>query len=189
MNAPFTLPRHKLTVEDYHTMAKAGILDEDSRVELIEGELIDMAPIGSQHASVVSILTEIAVSQCRGKALVSPQNSLRLSPHDEPQPDLMLLKRRADSYRYALPTAEDVLLLVEIADTTIERDRQIKCPLYARHSIAEFWLVNVAKETLEIYREPETEGYGRMLRCKKSETVSPLLLPDVKIALADLWPD
>jgi Uma2 family endonuclease len=180
-----TLPRYKLTVDDYHRMGETGILNEDSRVELIEGELIEMAPIGSQHASVVSILMALLVPQCAGLAIVSTQNSVQLSQHNEPQPDLMLLKPRTDWYRYALPTAADVLLVIEVADTTLAQDRKFKSLLYARHGIPEYWVVNLVDGLLEIYQEPSSDGYRRASRGES--TVSPLLLPDIKITLADLW--
>src|SRR5688572_28456489 len=120
MNAPLILPRHKLSLDDYHRMGAAGILHEDSRVELIEGELIDMAPIGSQHASVVTTLTELLISQVRGIAIVMSQNPVSLPPYNEPQLDIAVLKPRADRYRNALPSADDTLLIIEVADSTIE---------------------------------------------------------------------
>lgn len=190
MNAPFILPRHKLTVDDYHAMGKAGILDEDSRIELIEGELIDMAPIGSLHSSKVAKLHQLLFQKISAEtALVFSQNPLHLSPHNEPQPDLMLLKPRSDWYEHSLPIPLDVLLLIEVADTTIERDRQIKCPLYAKYGIIETWLVNVSQQTLEIYQEPQEDGYAKILRRKKGDSVSPLQLSEISIALSDLWSD
>src|SRR5438128_887210 len=112
MNAPHTLPRHKLTVDDYHQMGHAGILTEESRVELLEGELIDMAPIGSLHAGVLNTLVEILNRQAAGTAIVSIQNPVSHPPGSEPQPDIVLLKPRADRYYDALPGASDVLLLI-----------------------------------------------------------------------------
>src|ERR1700694_5944823 len=154
MSTPLTLSRHKLSVEDYHQMGRAGILGEDSRVELIAGELIDMAPIGSLHASVVSTLSMFFARQVGELAIVSTQNPVSLPPENEPQPDIALWKPNTDRYRSALPTWADVLLIIEVADTTVEYDREIKLPLYARHSIPEVWFIDLNRGVLEIHLEP-----------------------------------
>jgi Uma2 family endonuclease len=190
MNAPLllTLPRHKLSLEDYYKMGEAGILGEDSRVELIEGELIDMAPIGSRHVRAVNILTELLVPQARGVAVVSVQNPMSLPPDNGPQPDIALLKPRADNYGNSLPTAQDVLLIIEVADTTARYDREVKAALYARHGVQEFWLVDVQEKAVEIYLEPGSKGYRKLLRPESVETVSPVSLPDVSVPLGEIWP-
>lgn len=190
MNAPLllTLPRHKLSLEDYYKMGEAGILGEDSRVELIEGELIDMAPIGSRHVRAVNILTELLVPQARGVAVVSVQNPVSLPPDNGPQPDIALLKPRADNYGDSLPTAQDVLLIIEVADTTAKYDREVKAALYARHGIQEFWLVDVQGKAVEIYQEPGSKGYRKLLRPETVETISPVSLPDVHVPLGEIWP-
>ena len=131
MSATFAPTRHKLSVEDYHKLGDAGVLTEDSRVELVDGELIDMAPIGSLHASVVSTLSMFFARHVGDRAIVSTQNPVILPPDSEPQPDIALLKPSADRYRNALPTASDVLLIIEVADTTLDYDRTIKLPRYA----------------------------------------------------------
>src|SRR5438093_104740 len=123
--ASLPLPRHKLSVEQFHEMGRAGILREDSRVELIEGELIDMAPIGNLHASIVSALSMLFSQRVGDAAIVWPQNPLSLPPHDEPQPDIALLRPKADRYRDALPAASDVLLVIEVADTSLQYDRTV----------------------------------------------------------------
>ena len=129
--------RHRFDVDDYYRMAEAGILSPEDRVELIEGEIVDMAPIGSAHGGTVVSLTElVARLVADGKVLVSVQGSLRLDRHNEPQPDLMLLRPRADRYRDSHPTAADVLLLVEVADSSLAYDRGPKLALYARHGVA-----------------------------------------------------
>jgi Uma2 family endonuclease len=190
MNAslPLTLPRHKLSLEDYYKMGEAGILGEDSRVELIEGELIDMAPIGSRHVRAVNILTELLVPQARGVAVVSVQNPVSLPPDNGPQPDIALLKPRADNYGDSLPAAQDVLLIIEVADTTARYDREVKAALYARHGIQEFWLVDVQGKAVEIYQEPGSKGYRKLLRPESVETISPVSLPDVHVPLGEIWP-
>jgi Uma2 family endonuclease len=188
MNIPLTLPRHKLTVTAFHKMGAAGVFDENSRIELIEGDLIDMAPIGSLHASVVNLLVRIFVRQVGESAIVSAQNPISLPPNNQPQPDIMLLKPRADWYRGALPTAADVLLIIEVVDTTLSHDRQIKIPLYARHGIAEAWLIDMQASVLEIYQEPSSKGYRKLLRRETKETVAPAQLPDVLVPLVEVWP-
>ena len=123
---------HLITVMDYQKMAEAGILRMDARVELIAGEIIDMAPIGSKHASYVNRLTKELVDAVNNSALVSVQNPIILGDLSEPEPDFAILKPKANDYEDLLPNAEDIFLLIEIADTTIHYDRQIKAPLYAR---------------------------------------------------------
>ena len=186
MGAPLTLSRHKLYIDDYHRMGHAGILREDSRVELVEGELIDMAPIGSLHLSVVTKLSMLLARQVGDFALVSTQNPLSLPPDSEPQPDIALLKPRADWYSNALPGAQDVLLLIEVGDSSAEYDREIKIPLYARHVIPEAWLIDLRARTLHIYREPHDAGYRRVLQPEPGETASPLLLSSARIVLAEI---
>jgi Uma2 family endonuclease len=181
--------RHRLlTVDDYHKMGAAGILGEDDRVELIEGELIDMAPIGSDHAGSVIGLNTVLSSALAGKALISPQNPLRLSLYSEPQPDITVLRFREDFYRTSHPRPEDVLMLIEVAETTIRYDRGVKIPLYARHGIPEVWLIDLQEKRLEIYRQPSNEGYRQILLPAKNERIALSLLPEVSIVLTDLWP-
>lgn len=188
MGAPLIISRHKLSIDDYHRMGDADILHEDSHVELIEGELIDMAPIGSLHSSIVIKLSMMLSQQVAASAFVSTQNPITLPPNNEPQPDLVLLKPRDDWYSNALPTSTDVLLLIEIADTSIEYDRQVKLPLYAQHGIQEVWLFDVKERLLEIYRDPGKRGYRKLLRPDKKEIVSPLLVDIVHVPLAEIWP-
>ncbi|ADE14516.1 protein of unknown function DUF820 [Nitrosococcus halophilus Nc 4] len=151
-------PHRKLTVAEYHRMGEAGILREDDRVELIEGELIDMAPIGHLHASLTSTLNEYLTPRLIGRAIAWIQNPIQLAPYSEPQPDFALLRYQPHRYRHILPAATDVLLVVEIADTTVHYDREIKGPLYARHGIPEYWLINLPGQFIEVYFEPEPEN-------------------------------
>ena len=183
MSAVFTPTRYRLSVEDYHKLGAAGILKQDSRVELIEGELIEMAPIGSLHAATVARLHELFYEQTRNSALVWQQNPITLVPQSEPQSDLTLLQFRADHYAHALPSAADVLLIVEVSDSTLEYDRGEKLRLYARHNIPEYWIVDLQMKRLEVYREPHTKGYAQKLDFNAQDTVSPLALLQVEIAL------
>lgn len=180
--------RHRLTVEDFHAMGEAGILGEDARVELIEGELVDMPPIGSEHAGEVRILIHILTRAVGDLAIVDAQNPMVLSEDSEPQPDIMLLKPRKDFYTRSHPRPGDVLLLIEVADTSAHYDRTVKVPLYAQHSIPEVWLLDLPQKRLEIYRTPRPEEacYENLEQLYEG-MISPALLPHVLIDLAKLF--
>lgn len=186
MSSVLVPSRVRLTVEQFHEMGRAGIFTDGSRVELIEGALIDMAPIGSLHASVVSTLS-MTLATYGELAIISPQNPVSLPPYDEPQPDIALLKVTPDRYRDALPTATDVLLIIEVADTTLQYDRTVKLPLYAKHGIPEVWIVNLPDRVLELYREPEDESYRVRLERTADDKVSPAGMPSVELELRSLW--
>jgi Uma2 family endonuclease len=157
--------RHRFDVDAYHRMAETGILSAEGRVELIEGEIVDMAPIGSTHGGTVVGLTEmVARTVADGKVLASMQGPLRLDRHNEPQPDLMLLRPRPDRYRDSHPTAADVLLVVEVADSSLACDRGPKLTLYARHGVPEVWVVDLVSRAVEVCREPGPEGYAERRR-------------------------
>ncbi|GAB4355742.1 MAG: Uma2 family endonuclease [Methylohalobius crimeensis] len=166
-------------------MGEAGILSEDDRVELIEGEIIDMTPIGSKHAACVSRLNRIFVRAT--DLLVRIQDPVRLKNDSEPQPDLALVKFREDGYADYHPGPEDILLLIEVADTSLNYDRSIKIPLYARHNIPECWLIDLEKKTIEVFQDPSTEGYQKEMSFGQTETIRPLLCPDVEIRLPGLF--
>jgi Uma2 family endonuclease len=185
MQAAILLPRHKLTVDHYHKMAETGILTALDRVELIEGELIDMAPIGSRHATRVDYLNRLLVKQVSDDHLVRVQNPVRLGKHSEPEPDIAIVHNRR--YSKAHPIPKDVLLLIEVADTTVQYDREIKVPLYARHHIPEVWLLDLPKGCLEIYLQPGKKGYRQILLPDPDETISPSLVPEVSVRIAELF--
>jgi Uma2 family endonuclease len=149
--APDLYRKHRLTVHDFHRMGEAGILSINSRMELIEGEITDMAPIGSRHAAIVKQLMALFVRAVGARAIVSVQDPIILGEYSEPEPDLALLRPRDDFYALALPRADDVFLIIEVADTTLRYDREIKIPLYARHGIPEVWLIDVEGRTLTIF--------------------------------------
>jgi Uma2 family endonuclease len=151
--------RRRLTVVDYYRMAEVGVLPDVARVELFDGEFIDMAPPGSSHAATVHFLTEVFVRAVGGRATVLVQNPVRLSEYSEPQPDVALLRRRDDFYRERHPRPDDVLLIVEVAATSLRFDRKTKVPLYARHGIPEMWLVDLGDERLVRYRSPQRGSY------------------------------
>ncbi|HXC75695.1 MAG TPA: Uma2 family endonuclease [Candidatus Acidoferrum sp.] len=178
--------RWRLTVEDYHRMGDAGILHEDDRVELVDGELFRMASIGVPHAAIVIRLTSRFGDLAHGRFLVSSQNPVEVSRYDEPQPDLTLLRPRDDSYFGGLPQPSDVLLLIEVADSSLEWDRDVKIPMYGRQGIVESWLVDVEHRSVALFREPTHEGY-RSAVVVHDGAVSPSCLPDVSVALSDLF--
>jgi Uma2 family endonuclease len=187
MSAVFTPTRHKLSVEDYHKLGEAGILTEHSRVELVEGELIDMAPIGGPHMGLVNRLNRLLVLAVGDLGVVSIQNPVTLPPYSEPQPDVAILKLGADSVASSVPQANDVLLLIEVADTTLAYDRTTKLALYAKAGIAETWIVNLQSQRVEVYREPTVNGYLRSFEVGIDGVVSPLALPTVQIAVATIF--
>jgi Uma2 family endonuclease len=175
------VPRRLLTVDDYHRMGEAGILPEDDRVELIEGELVEMAPIRSEHAGSVGALNHLLVLAVGARGLVFPQNPVRLDFHNEPQPDFTVLKPRRDGYRSALPTPEDVLLLVEVSASSLGYDRGLKLALYAHHAIPEVWVVNLAAEEVEVFTKPAGDQYGSTIRVARSGSLEIKALPGVRI--------
>jgi Uma2 family endonuclease len=179
--------RHRLTVGDYYRMAEVGILAPDARVELIDGDVIDMAPPGSLHAATVTFLTHALVHAVGDRALVRAQNPVRLSDFSEPQPDLALLRPRDDVYRSHHPRAEDVYLVVEVAATSLRFDTKTKLPLYARHGIAEMWLVDLDGKRFVRHRAPQEGAYSLV---DEPELLSPLgvaALPDVAVDLRRLF--
>ncbi len=169
--------RRRFTVHEYHRMVEAGILHEDDRVELIEGEVSEMAPIGARHASVVRNLNRLLGKQVGGEFLVDVQNPVRLDEGNEPKPDLAVIRMR--DYRESLPSPEDVLLLIEVPDTTLSYDRNIKLPLYARSGISEVWIVDLASETVERHTSPSGEIYRHLEQSRRGETLASSILPEL----------
>ena len=159
IDAEVVLHRHRLTVDEYHRMAETGVLAPEARVELIEGELVDMASIGTRHAATVKRLLRLVTQAVGGRAIVSVQDPLWLSDRTETQPDLALLKPRDDFYAGAAPTGSDALLVVEVADSTSSYDRRIKAPLYAQHGVPELWIVDLDAGCVRIMRTPQDGEY------------------------------
>ena len=186
-NAHRVFQRHRLDVTDYYRMAEAGILGEDDRCELIDGEIIDMAPIGSDHASTVTRLNRLLTRCVADQAIVTVQNPVRLNRRNEPQPDIALLRYREDFYRDAHPVPQDVLLIVEVADSSARYDREIKLPLYARHRIQEVWIVDLRQRRLEIYREPDGTAYRETRFATGPDTIAPSALPECRIDVRALF--
>jgi Uma2 family endonuclease len=181
--------RYAFTADEYFRMGEAGVFPPEARVELIEGEIVEMAPIGSPHAGTVNILTRAFVLLAGDRAIVSVQNPLIVSDRSVPQPDVAVLGARATSYTDAHPTAADVFLVVEVSDTTARFDRSIKVPLYARAGIQEAWVVDVNAKVVHVYREPEAGGYRTTRTVAVGGEVALRALPDVRIAVGDLFPE
>jgi hypothetical protein len=181
------LQRHRLTRSDVARMLAAGVLKEDDRVELIEGELIEMAPIGSLHAGTVNILVARLRAIDPAQALLHIQQPLALSVNSLPQPDLTLVRPRADYYRDSHPGPDDVLLLIEVADASLPYDRDVKIPLYARHGIREVWLVDLVAKRLVVHRQPRPEfGEYQQITVLHDGTAGAEALPAASVDVAEL---
>jgi Uma2 family endonuclease len=178
--------RRPLTVAEYHRMGEAGILTEDDRVELIEGQLIAMSPIGSDHSGTVNALNRMLVRAVGDRGVVAVQNPVQLDDLSEPQPDFSVLKPRADDYRRATPRPAEVLLIIEVANTSLAYDRAVKRALYARHGIPEFWIVNLAASEVEVCRTPTGDHYASVSHVGREGVLEPELLPGVTIPVAAL---
>jgi len=177
----------RFSVAEYHRMGETGILDEDDRVELLDGEIVEMTPIGPAHASVVGRLTHIFSRLAGERGLVWVQNPIDLGVSDsEPQPDVALLTPRADFYATAHPRPEDVLLVVEVMDAPAERDRRLKLPLYGRAAIREVWLVDLGAEWIEVCRHPAPDGYRETRLVRRGESATIEALPDLAIRVDDI---
>lgn len=169
---------HRFTVADYYRMAEAGIFNEDSRVELIRGQIVDLPPIGAPHFAAVNRLNRLLVQAVDDRAIVSVQNPVRLDDGSEPEPDIALLRPRADDYATAIAGADDVLLIVEIADSSLRDDRAVKAPLYAEGGIPEYWIVNLVERVVEVHRQPAGGRYVQTRRVRPDEMLPILGLGD-----------
>jgi Uma2 family endonuclease len=181
------ISRRRFTLDEYHRMGEVGILHEDDRVELIQGDIVQMTPIGSNHAAWVAALVQRFARHLGDRAIVWPQNPVVIVPDSEPQPDVVLLRPRPDFYRHRHPRPEDVLLLVEVADASLRYDRTVKLPLYAVAAIPEVWIVDVAGGAVEIYRDPTPGGYRRADRIPPEGSFSPAAFPDLVLSGVDIF--
>jgi Uma2 family endonuclease len=180
------LQTRRFDVDEYHRMAAAGILRRGDRVELIEGEIVEMTAIGRRHLGAVDYLTRRFVQGCGDRAIVRVQGAILLSRHSEPGPDLLLLKPRPDFYREADAGPTDVLLLVEVADTSLDYDRGLKAMLYSRVGIPEVWLVDLPGERIEVCRAPSPEGYRHIQSRARGEQVAPAAFPELAIPVGEI---
>ena len=153
------LKRKSFTVEEYHQLAEVGILKPDDRVELINGDIIAMSPIKSSHAGMVTGMLEILIIKLYKKATVICQSPITIANHSEPEPDIVIAHYNRDSYRLQHPTPEDIYVVIEVSDTTLEKDREVKHPLYAKAGIPEYWIINLNDRQIEIHRQPKNGEY------------------------------
>jgi len=176
---------YRFTVDDYYRMAEIGILDADERVELLRGEVVVMTPIGPPHGGCVLRLNRLFGRVAAISAIVGIQTSIVIGDHSEPQPDLVLARPRPDFYSESHPRPADVLLLVEVADTSLEKDRQVKLPLYAEAGIVEVWIVDVNANVVEVCRDPSGDEYRDVRRCKPGDAITLLALPEVTVQVSE----
>ena len=174
------------TVHEYYKMAEVGILRDDVRTELINGEIIEMSPMGARHASAVSRLTEFLVPLLKGKAQLRPQLPLRLNDYNEPEPDLCFVRPRRDFYGRKHPGSGDTLLAIEVSDSSLRYDRDVKAGVYAATRVTEFWIVDLPGDVLLIFRDPSKGAYKTSLTLHRGESVKALAFPEIEIAVADL---
>lgn len=170
---------HRFNVKEYHRLVEGNILHEDDRVELIEGRIIDMAPIGSKHAACVDRLNHLLSMKLQMKTIVHVQNPIQIDDESEPMPDIVLLRKKDDFYAESLPTVNDIILVIEVADSSLEYDRETKIPLYARANIQEVWLVNLIENIIEVYSDPSPDGYNVIIKHRHNQTISPKAFPDI----------
>lgn len=177
--------RGPFTVEDFHRLARVGVLHEDDRVELIDGQVVEMSPIGAAHAACVRRLIGLLSRHLGQMAVVDAQNPIVLGARDQPQPDLTVLRPRGDGYRDH-PRAADLLLVIEVSDSSLAYDRGTKVPLYALAGIAEVWIVDVDGDRIEVYGDPGPSGYRDVRGVSRGETLRPSAFPGVGISVADV---
>lgn len=173
-------------VDQYYRMAEVGLLSPDDRVELIEGEVVEMSPIGCTHAGTVDRSSSFLQRKLSGAVQVRVQNPIRLNDFSEPQPDLALLKPRKDFYRNSHPTSEDVLVIIEVADKSLNYDRNVKLPLYAGAGIPEAWLMILPKEVIEVHSQPKDGKYQKVQRLKRGKTLVSPTIPTFSCKVEDL---
>lgn len=167
-------------------MAETGVLPPDARVELLDGEIIDMSPIGPFHGGVTGRLIGIFATAARGRWITHSQTPVHLDDHSEPEPDLTLLRPSPDTYTKRHPEPEDVFLLIEVADSSLATDQNRKLPAYGRAGIVEVWIVNLVERTIEVYREPNFDGYGAKTVLRPGEQARSQAFPDVAVDVAEL---
>ncbi len=180
---PVALSKRRFTAEDYQRMGQVGILSEDDRVELIDGEVVAMTPIGARHNACVSCATRALVIAAGEAAIVLPQGSVRLDRYSEPEPDLVLLRPRADFYASRHAGPEDILLIIEIADSSIEYDRDVKTRVYAESGIPEYWLADLNANLVSRYSAPERGAFRSLEQLHRGQSIAPQLLPACVLAV------
>jgi Uma2 family endonuclease len=181
-----TVRKHLTDIHEWQKIGEANIFPPESRLELINGEIIEMAPIGSNHAGHLKRINNLLTLLVAGKAIVSIQDPLQLGDLSEPEPDFMLLKPNPDFYSSRHPVADDVLLLIEVADSSLNFDQNQKLRLYAMHNIPEYWLLNLIDNCLEVYRKPKGEVYAEKTTLYNGDNVTLSQLPEINIQITDI---
>lgn len=176
----------RFTISQYHQMSEAGILSENDKVELINGEIIEMSPIGRRHAACVDRINRLFSNILGIKVIVRVQNPILLNNLSEPEPDIALLKPRTDFYESGHPQPEDIFLLIEVADSSIEYDRDVKIPLYASSGITEVWLVDIYQQVIIVYRYPSENGYRDIQTLSPGEKLSISAFPENNLFVDDI---
>ena len=195
MNAPsnassMVLPpaKHLFTVEAYEAMAERGIFQPDDRVELLAGEIVEMSPIGTRHAATVNRLTRLFIAALGDRAMVAIQNPVALPPYSEPEPDVAIVRGCDRDYLNAHPRPADILLLIEVADSSLLIDRNVKVPIYAQAGVPELWIVDLTNYRIEVYCLPSNGRYTTMRTAHRGETLTPSQLPEWTFQVHDLLP-
>jgi Uma2 family endonuclease len=186
---PVEITKRLFDVEEYHRMAQAGILSEDDRVELIDGEILAMTPIGSRHNAAVDRTNRTLVMAVGAQAIVRVQGSVRLGRFNEPQPDIVLLRPRADFYASRLPGPSDIFLIIEIAESSLDYDREVKTRIYAQAAVQEYWLVDLGDRSVSRYAEPREGAYRQRRQVRPGESIASAALPHCAIPLEALLAD
>ena len=179
--------RHRFSLEQYERMVETGVLLEDDRVELIEGEIVEMTPIDPSHSTVVHLLAR-RFFDLGDRAVVRIQDAVRVRPDSEPEPDLVVARPPYQRYLRRHPEPPDILLIVEVARTSVDSDRGVKVPLYGRHGVPETWLADITSGRFEIYREPTPDGYAQVDLVGRDGIVVPVSFDDLRIAVDDVLP-
>lgn len=178
--------RRPFTVSEYYRMAETDILTEEDRVELIAGQIVAMSPIGSRHAACVDRLNGLLHRQPGPAFIVRVQSPIALDAYSEPEPDVVLLRPRPDFYADAHPTASDVLLAIEVADTSVDYDREVKLPLYTQGGLPEVWLIDLQKSRIEVYARPQGDAYQQRVEVTADATLTSPTIPELALAAAEL---
>jgi Uma2 family endonuclease len=180
------IQRYRFSLDDYHSMVEAGVLKADQRVELIEGEVVEMSPIGKLHASCVKRLNALLAARLNQQAIIGIQDPVQTGSFSEPQPDVGLLKYREDFYAARHPRPKDILLVIEVADRTIDYDREVKIPLYARAKIAQAVIANLSPGVVEVYTKPLRGTYTQAKELKGGQALKLQKLPELALTVDEI---
>ena len=185
MIAP-AIPRKRFTADEYEQIVAAGVIAEDDRLELLEGEIVEMSPLGPQHSACVVRLTSLLYKYESSRVMIRVQDPIRLGDYSQPQPDISVVQRRPDYYGEGHPEPEDILLLIEVAESSLSYDRDVKLPLYARAGILEVWLVALLPQVVEVYRSPSETGYREMQQLRRGDTLTAINLPELSLTVESI---